>query len=142
RAVGPDRHLAPERPAIELALDVGLEAREVLPHGPRRQRLLEELHRLGISVLGGERPGEGERRELAYLLVLSPIVLAGFLYHPRHIDREVTAIRHLPLCLTLAVGRQLLVEQVRINRVEDRSGHRLAISKSDKMDLVSLDGRH
>src|SRR5437588_331937 len=93
RSVGVYRHRPPEGPAIQLAFDVGAEAGEILPDSPRRQRLLEQLDRRGIGILGAERPGEGQRRELTYLLVLPPVVLAGFLRHPRGVDGETAAIR-------------------------------------------------
>ena len=93
RAILLDRHLAGERPAVEMAAELGRKAREIAPLGAVSDRLLEESGRLGVRVVPLQRPGEGQRGELANLVVFLVSQSAGLLERLAGIDRVAARSR-------------------------------------------------
>ncbi len=63
-------------PAVELAADLGRESGELGPLGAVGDRVLEQGDRLGVRIAVLERPAQGQRGELANLVVLLAVELS------------------------------------------------------------------
>ena len=140
-AIGGHRDVACHGPAIDVAIERGVKAGKVLPLGPRRHGIFEELHGRGIGIGARERPTERERREFADFVV----VLAG-LFARRLVDvlgiNRIDARRPWPEGnLPVVVGRQLVADQVQIDRVQPGIGLRLLVEQQGEQDLIGVEMR-
>ena len=119
-----------------MAAELGRKAGEIAPLGPLSDRLLEERGRLGVRVVPLERPGEGQRGELADLVVLLVCQSAGLLERLAGIDRVAARSRGTPGGGAVGTGLDGLLAQVGINGGEDRVRDRLAVAQGHQADAT------
>ncbi len=89
------------------------EAGEIAPLGAMCDRLLEESDRFGVRVMPLQRPGEGQRGELADLVVFLGRQSAGLLERLAGVDRIAARSRGAPGGRAVRTGLDRLLAQCR-----------------------------
>ncbi len=87
RSVGVDSQLASERSAVKLAFDLGGETGELAPRGAVCDRVREERGRLGFRFAVLKRPAQGQRGELANLVIRLASERAGLFERLADVNR-------------------------------------------------------
>ena len=136
-----DAHLAGEFATVDPARYVGREAGKMVPRRAGRERFLEQGHGLRIGAGPVEGPAKGDRGELADFRIRTAILEPRRLQHLLRVNTVKAGRRRLPDCVPGAVGFDLFIDQVVIDRGEDGLGNGLPLPQQGQGYAVLFDRR-
>ena len=132
RPVGLDSQLASKRSTVKLALDLGGETGELARRGAVCDRVREERGRLGFRFAVLKRPAQGQRGELANLVVRLASERAGLFERLADVNRVAPGRDGVQIAVPS--GAALIVSSLSSEsiRVKTAPWNRLAVPERDQ----------